>query len=81
MVMERRTAMKQKAQQIAVAIGLIISMLLAVAPVFSSSDPCGNEAWQTPQNRVGYRSTYSAGFEPALPERDCLIGEGGRSHA
>lgn len=73
--------MKQKAQQIVVAIGLIIGMLLAVAPVFSSSDPYAEEAWQRSQNRVGYESTYSAGFEPALPERVCFNGEGGRSHA
>jgi hypothetical protein len=73
--------MKQKAQQIIVAIGLIISMLLAVAPVFSASDPGVEEAWQTSQNRVGYDSTLSAGFEPALPERDRVDGEGGRSHA
>jgi hypothetical protein len=39
------------------------------------------EAWQTSQNRVGYGSTYSAGFEPALPKRVRVNGEGGRSHA
>lgn len=77
--------MKQKAQQIVVAIGLIISMLLVVAPVFSASKPREQievkSAWQTSQNRVGYDSINSAGFEPALPERDRINGEGGRSHA
>ena len=77
--------MKQKAQQIVVAIGLIISMLLAVAPVFSASEPIQQvgecDAWQSEQNRLGYWPNHSAGSQPALPEWVFVRGEGGRSHA